>query len=142
MAYEDGRPARITTVVLSAQHTPNVRTEALREALRREVILPVLPPALLDEEPLLYINPTGRFVIGGPAGDAGLTGRKAVSDAYGGAAHHGGGSLAGKDPTKWTAPGLIWPASGEKRGGGRLSGPVARCGWPHAIGARTPSACR
>ena len=66
----------------------------------REVILPVLPPALLDEEPLLYINPTGRFVIGGPAGDAGLTGRKAVSDAYGGAAHHGGGSLAGKDPTK------------------------------------------
>ena len=100
VAYEDGRPARITTVVLSAQHTPNVRTEALREALRREVILPVLPPALLDEEPLLYINPTGRFVIGGPAGDAGLTGRKAVSDAYGGAAHHGGGSLAGKDPTK------------------------------------------
>ena len=65
-----------------------------------QVILPVLPPALLDEEPLLYINPTGRFVIGGPAGDAGLTGRKAVSDAYGGAAHHGGGSLAGKDPTK------------------------------------------
>ena len=100
VAYEDGRPARITTVVLSAQHTPNVRTDALREALRREVILPVLPPALTDEEPLLYINPTGRFVIGGPAGDAGLTGRKAVSDAYGGAAHHGGGSLAGKDPTK------------------------------------------
>ena len=100
VAYEDGRPARITTVVLSAQHTPNVRTDALREVLRREVILPVLPPALLDEEPLLYINPTGRFVIGGPAGDAGLTGRKAVSDAYGGAAHHGGGSLAGKDPTK------------------------------------------
>mgnify|MGYP000143775063 CR=1 FL=1 len=100
VAYEDGRPARITTVVLSAQHTPNVRTDALREALRREVILPVLPPALTGEEPLLYINPTGRFVIGGPAGDAGLTGRKAVSDAYGGAAHHGGGSLAGKDPTK------------------------------------------
>ena len=100
VAYEDGRPARITTVVLSAQHTPNVRTDALREALRREVILPVLPPALTDEEPLLYINPTGRFVIGGPAGDAGLTGRKAVSDAYGGAAHHGGGSLVGKDPTK------------------------------------------
>lgn len=100
VAYEDGRPARITTVVLSAQHTPNVRTDALREVLRREVILPVLPPALPDEEPLLYINPTGRFVIGGPAGDAGLTGRKAVSDAYGGAAHHGGGSLAGKDPTK------------------------------------------
>ena len=100
VAYEDGRPARITTVVLSAQHTPNVRTDALREVLRREVILPVLPPALTVEEPLLYIYPTGRFVIGGPAGDAGLTGRKAVSDAYGGAAHHGGGSLAGKDPTK------------------------------------------
>lgn len=63
-------------MVLSAQHTPNVRTDALREALRREVILPVLPPALTDEEPLLYINPTGRFVIGGPAGDAGLTGGK------------------------------------------------------------------
>ena len=100
VAYEDGRPARITTVVLSAQHTPNVRTDALREVLRREVILPVLPPALLDEEPLLYINPTGRFVIGGPAGDSGLTGRKIIVDTYGGYARHGGGAFSGKDPTK------------------------------------------
>ena len=100
VAYEDGRPARITTVVLSAQHTPNVRTDALREVLRREVILPVLPPALTDEEPLLYINPTGRFVIGGPHGDTGLTGRKIIVDTYGGRGAHGGGAFSGKDSSK------------------------------------------
>ena len=98
--YEDGKPLRISTVVISAQHSAAVPTEALREAIRREVIDPVLPEALVDEETAYFINPTGRFVIGGPAGDSGLTGRKIIADTYGGAARHGGGAFSGKDPTK------------------------------------------
>ena len=100
VAYRDGVPTRITTVVLSAQHDPALSVENLREALRREVILPALPGELMDDDTLFYINPTGRFVTGGPAGDAGLTGRKLLADTYGTAARHGGGSFSGKDPTK------------------------------------------
>ena len=100
VAYRDGKPVRITTVVLSAQHAPDIAVEDLREALRQKVILPTLPAELVDENTLLYINPTGRFVIGGPAGDSGLTGRKLLADTYGSAARHGGGSISGKDPTK------------------------------------------
>ena len=98
--YEDGKPVRIATVVISAQHSASVPTEALREAVRREVIDPVLPEELVDDETAYFINPTGRFVIGGPAGDSGLTGRKIIADTYGGAARHGGGAFSGKDPTK------------------------------------------
>ena len=98
--YEDGKPVRITTVVISAQHSASVPTETLREAIRREVIDPALPEELVDEETAYFINPTGRFVIGGPAGDSGLTGRKIIADTYGGAARHGGGAFSGKDPTK------------------------------------------
>ena len=98
--YEDGKPVRIATVVISAQHSASVPTEALREAIRREVIDPVLPEELVDDETAYFINPTGRFVIGGPAGDSGLTGRKIIADTYGGAARHGGGAFSGKDPTK------------------------------------------
>ena len=98
--YEDGKPVRIATVVISAQHSASVPTETLREAIRREVIDPALPEALVDEETAYFINPTGRFVIGGPAGDSGLTGRKIIADTYGGAALHGGGAFSGKDPTK------------------------------------------
>ena len=98
--YEDGKPVRIATVVISAQHSASVPTETLREAIRREVIDPALPEALVDEETAYFINPTGRFVIGGPAGDSGLTGRKIIADTYGGAARHGGGAFSGKDPTK------------------------------------------
>ena len=98
--YEDGKPVRIATVVISAQHSASVPTETLREAIRREVIDPALPEALVDDETAYFINPTGRFVIGGPAGDSGLTGRKIIADTYGGAARHGGGAFSGKDPTK------------------------------------------
>ena len=97
--YEDGKPVRIATVVISAQHSASVPTETLREAIRREVIDPALPEELVDEETAYFINPTGRFVIGGPAGDSGLTGRKIIADTYGGAARHGGGAFSGKDPT-------------------------------------------
>ena len=98
--YEDGKPVRIATVVISAQHSASVPTETLREAVRREVIDPVLPKELVDDGTAYFINPTGRFVIGGPAGDSGLTGRKIIADTYGGAARHGGGAFSGKDPTK------------------------------------------
>ena len=97
---ESGKPVRVDTVVLSTQHAPEATLEQIRKDMIELVIKPTVPAELMDENTRIYVNPTGRFVIGGPAGDAGLTGRKAVSDAYGGAAHHGGGSLAGKDPTK------------------------------------------
>ena len=98
--YVDGKPAAVDTVVVSAQHTADVDMETLREAVKTQVILPVIPPELMTEETRILINPTGRFVIGGPAGDTGLTGRKIIVDTYGGYAPHGGGCFSGKDPTK------------------------------------------
>ena len=100
VAYEDNRPVHIDAVVVSAQHDPEIGHEALAAAILEHVIAPVLPPELFDAETRLYINPTGRFVIGGPAGDTGLTGRKIIVDTYGGYARHGGGCFSGKDPTK------------------------------------------
>ncbi|MFW6363696.1 MAG: methionine adenosyltransferase [Spirochaeta sp.] len=101
MAYEDGRPVRIHTVVLSHQHNDGIRYDELRERLIREVVKPVLEPTgLLDNDTIYHINPTGRFVIGGPHGDAGLTGRKVIVDTYGGMGRHGGGAFSGKDPSK------------------------------------------
>ncbi|MBQ9536102.1 MAG: methionine adenosyltransferase [Clostridia bacterium] len=97
---EDGRPQRISTVVVSTQHTPDVKLETLREAVIETVIRPSLPKRLLDADTRFFINPTGRFVIGGPQGDSGLTGRKIIVDTYGGYARHGGGAFSGKDPTK------------------------------------------
>ncbi len=98
--YTDGRPYRIEAVVISAQHDPNVAIEQLREDILDHVILPVIPDALWDSNTKIYINPTGRFVLGGPAADTGLTGRKIIADTYGGYARHGGGAFSGKDPTK------------------------------------------
>ncbi|MFW5801301.1 MAG: methionine adenosyltransferase [Spirochaeta sp.] len=101
MAYEDGRPVRIHTVVLSHQHNDGIGYDELRERLIREVVKPVLEPTgLLDNDTIYHINPTGRFVIGGPHGDAGLTGRKVIVDTYGGMGRHGGGAFSGKDPSK------------------------------------------
>ena len=97
---ENHHPVRIDTVVLSTQHNETVTLEELKEDIRREVFEPVLPKELLDEHTRYYINPTGRFVIGGPDGDTGLTGRKIIVDTYGGYAPHGGGAFSGKDPTK------------------------------------------
>lgn len=98
--YKNGIPVRIATVVLSAQHRENVDIETLRKDLISHVILPTLPRTLADDQTQFFINPTGRFVIGGPAGDSGLTGRKIIVDTYGGAAPHGGGAFSGKDATK------------------------------------------
>jgi S-adenosylmethionine synthetase len=99
--YRDGRPARIHTVVVSAQHSPDITLHELREDIIEQVVRPVLPHEMLDDETIIYhINPTGRFVIGGPQGDTGLTGRKIIVDTYGGAANHGGGAFSGKDPSK------------------------------------------
>jgi S-adenosylmethionine synthetase len=98
--YKNGRPVHIDAVVLSHQHSPEVSMEKLREALVEEVIRQSLPAELLSDKTRYYINPTGRFVIGGPEGDVGLTGRKIIVDTYGGAAPHGGGAFSGKDPSK------------------------------------------
>jgi len=98
--FEEGKPKRIDSVVISSQHDSNVGMEQLREDIKREVILPILPEEMIDENTKFYINPTGRFCIGGPQGDTGLTGRKIIVDTYGGYARHGGGAFSGKDPTK------------------------------------------
>ena len=98
--YEDGKPVRVDTVVVSSQHSPEVAISKLREDIIREVILTTVPANLIDENTKYYINPTGRFVVGGPNGDSGLTGRKIIVDTYGGYARHGGGAFSGKDPTK------------------------------------------
>ena len=98
--YKDGKPFRVDAIVLSAQHNSDIELEQVRKDLKEEVILKVIPNELLDEDTHYYINPTGRFVIGGPLGDSGLTGRKIIVDTYGGYARHGGGAFSGKDPTK------------------------------------------
>ena len=98
--YDGDKVARIDTVVLSTQHTPDVSLEQIKKDMIENVIKPVIDPSLIDENTKYFINPTGRFVIGGPQGDSGLTGRKIIVDTYGGYAPHGGGAFSGKDPTK------------------------------------------
>ena len=98
--YENGKPVRVDTVVVSTQHSAEMDTDTIRKDIIDQVILPVIPHNLLSGETKIYVNPTGRFVIGGPAGDTGLTGRKIIVDTYGGYARHGGGAFSGKDPTK------------------------------------------
>jgi len=98
--YEFGKPKRVDTIVISTQHAPEVSPEEIRETVIREIIRPVVPANLIDDATRIFVNPTGRFVTGGPMGDAGLTGRKIIVDTYGGVARHGGGAFSGKDPTK------------------------------------------
>jgi len=98
--YEYGKPKRIHTVLISTQHDPDVTLEQIRKGVIEEIIKPVLPEELIDDDLLVYVNPTGRFVTGGPMGDAGVTGRKIIVDTYGGMGRHGGGAFSGKDPTK------------------------------------------
>lgn len=98
--YANGQPKRVDTVLISTQHAPDVTNEQIRSDVIEYVIKPIVPAELLDENTKIYINPTGRFVTGGPMGDAGLTGRKIIVDTYGGVARHGGGAFSGKDPTK------------------------------------------
>ena len=97
---ELGRPVRVDTVVISTQHSPEVSLDQIRQDMIQLVIKPIIPAELLDDQTKIYVNPTGRFVIGGPQGDSGLTGRKIIVDTYGGSAPHGGGAFSGKDPTK------------------------------------------
>lgn len=98
--YENGKPLRVHTIVISTQHNPDISQKQIEEDMIEHIIKKVIPPTLLDEQTRYLINPTGRFVIGGPQGDAGLTGRKIIVDTYGGMARHGGGAFSGKDPTK------------------------------------------
>ena len=98
--YEDGKPVKVTAVVVSSQHSADVSLETLRKDIIDQVIKTTVPAELMDDETVIYVNPTGRFVIGGPQGDSGLTGRKIIVDTYGGYARHGGGAFSGKDPTK------------------------------------------
>jgi len=100
VAYEDGRPVHIDAVVISTQHAPDISHAEIEAQVIAHVIRPVLPPELFDGSTRIFVNPTGRFVLGGPAGDSGLTGRKIIADTYGGYARHGGGAFSGKDPTK------------------------------------------
>lgn len=98
--YQYGKPVRVDTVLISTQHAPEIASQTIRDAVIEHVITPIIPADLLDENTKIYVNPTGRFVVGGPLGDAGLTGRKIIVDTYGGVARHGGGAFSGKDPTK------------------------------------------
>ena len=98
--YDDGKPARIDAIVVSSQHDPDVSLDKIREDIINNVIVPTIPSELLDDATKIYVNPTGRFVVGGPHGDSGLTGRKIIVDTYGGYSRHGGGCFSGKDPTK------------------------------------------
>ena len=98
--YEDDKPKRIETILISAQHNPEVEQETLIKDIKEKVINAIIPRKMMDEQTKIYINPTGRFVIGGPLGDTGLTGRKIIVDTYGGYARHGGGAFSGKDPSK------------------------------------------
>lgn len=100
VVYEDGKPIAVDTIVISTQHDPDVTLEQIKQDLMEKVIKPVVPAELLTSETKYFINPTGKFVIGGPQGDTGLTGRKIIVDTYGGMARHGGGAFSGKDPTK------------------------------------------
>ncbi len=98
--YEDDKPVRIHTVLIAAQHAPDADSEKMKEEIFERVVLPILPPEMVDDKMKYYMNPTGRFVIGGPQGDTGVTGRKIIVDTYGGYSRHGGGCFSGKDPTK------------------------------------------
>ncbi len=98
--YRDGKPVRVHTIVVSTQHSPDVSLEQIRAEVRENVVAAIIPPELMDSKTIMHVNPTGRFVIGGPMGDAGLTGRKIIVDTYGGHGAHGGGAFSGKDPSK------------------------------------------
>ena len=122
--YVDGKPVRVDTVVISSQHSPDISMEQLRSDVQKNVIQAVIPAELLDAGTKYYINPTGRFVVGGPQGDSGLTGRKIIVDTYGGYARHGGGAFSGKDPskvdrsaayaTRWVAKNIVAAGLAEK----------------------------
>lgn len=122
--YDDGKPVKVTTVVVSSQHSADVELDTLRKDIIEKVIKTTVPAELMDDDTVFYVNPTGRFVVGGPQGDSGLTGRKIIVDTYGGYARHGGGAFSGKDPTKvdrsaayaarWVAKNIVAAGLAEK----------------------------
>ena len=131
--YNDGKPVRIDAVVISSQHSPDISQEQLHEDIRREVIEKVIPAELLDENTKYYINPTGRFVVGGPQGDSGLTGRKIIVDTYGGYARH-----AARTPARCTVPPRMPPAGSPKTWLPRAWLPSARSSWPMPSAWQSP----
>jgi S-adenosylmethionine synthetase len=140
--YEGDKPARITAVVLSTQHDPDVKYDQLRADVIEKVLRPVLPAEWVDDNTIFHVNPTGRFVVGGPMGDAGLTGRKIIVDTYGGMGRHGGGAFSGKDPTKVDRSGAYaarWVAKNVV-----AAGLAARCEvqLAYAIGVAEPVSIR
>ena len=120
--YNHGRPVRVSTVLVSTQHAPDVTQEHIRSAVIQHVINPTIPAELMSSATQVYVNPTGRFVIGGPLGDAGVTGRKIIVDTYGGMGRHGGGAFSGKDPTKVDRSSCLRRALGSQERGGCRSG--------------------
>ena len=124
--YEGTTPVRVDAVVVSSQHSPDVTQEQMRADVIEKIVKPVIPAAMMDKDTKIYVNPTGRFVVGGPHGDAGVTGRKIIVDTYGGAAPHGGGAFSGKDPDEGGPLGVLHGAlHREERGGGGAGGPGA-----------------
>jgi len=138
LRYENHVPVGIEAVVLSTQHSDDVSTKTLREAVMEEILKPVLPAKWLDKRTKYHINPTGRFVVGGPVGDCGLTGRKIIVDTYGGFARHGGGAFSGKDPSKVTAPPPTARAMSRRTLSRRASPSAVRCRSPMPSGLRSP----
>ncbi len=136
--YENGKPIRIDNVVCSAQHDESIEHGDLVEAIKKEVILKTLPGNLLDDKLKIYVNPTGRFVIGGPVGDCGLTGRKIIQDTYGGAGAHGGGAFSGKDPSKVDRSGAYMARYVAKNVVAAGLGDVAEVQIAYAIGVAEP----
>jgi len=136
--YEKGKPVRIDNVVCSAQHDESISHADLVEAIKREVIFKTLPENLLDDKLKIYVNPTGRFVIGGPVGDCGLTGRKIIQDTYGGAGAHGGGAFSGKDPSKVDRSGAYMARYVAKNIVAAGLGDVAEVQIAYAIGVAAP----
>ncbi len=144
--YVDGKPVRIDAVVVSTQ-TDETPIEEIRKVIKEQVILPVLPKDMVDAETKYYINPTGRFVVGGPCGDAGVTGRKIIVDTYGGAGRHGGGAFSGKDPARSTARPPTWPATSPRTWwppawpiAARSSSPTPSASPSRSVSTSTPSA--
>jgi S-adenosylmethionine synthetase len=145
VVYEDHVPVAVDTVVVSTQHSPDVAARKIRQSVIDEIIEPSLPEHLRNKRIKYHVNPTGRFVIGGPQGDAGLTGRKIIVDTYGGMGRHGGGAFSGKDPSKvdrsasyaarWVAKNIV-AAGRAPAGGGELG--AARCSWPTRSALRSP----
>ncbi len=139
--YVDGKPTRITNVVISTQHAAGAEHAEIERFCIEKIVKAVLPKSMLTKDTEYLINPTGNFVVGGPQGDTGLTGRKIIVDTYGGMGRHGGGAFSGKDPSKWTAAPLTWAAGWRRTSSPPASPRKRKCNSPTPSGIRSQSAC-